>query len=82
MTIRLESVEILPLRSLRRGLEVLMLISIALSALTLYHAFATVNQVQHLQPSSPVTAERFASIEALFAYQTEELRVPRALHLL
>lgn len=55
MTIRLESVEILPLRSLRRGLEVLMLISIALSALTLYHAFATVNQVQ-LPSSTSIVA--------------------------
>lgn len=46
----------------RTGLEVLMLISIALSEPTLCHAFATMNQVQHLQAPA-VTTERFATDE-------------------
>lgn len=56
----------------RTGLEVLMLISIALSEPTLCHAFATMNQVQHLQPPG-CHHEKICHRRSWFAYQTEDL---------
>lgn len=58
--------------ALRRGLEVLMLISIALSELTLCHAFATMNQVQHLQPPG-CHHWKICLKWSWFAHQTEDL---------
>lgn len=54
------------------GLEVLMLISIALSEPTLCHAFATMNQVQHLQPPG-CHHRKICHRWSWFAYQTEDL---------